>query len=189
MIGDLIGFADRNNCRLLIASSMGQGAIENEPLETQLWITSPERFFDRIGLSGWTRRPAMFAQFNFFVEGDAAERAERAIQSVEINGEKLIYRRNERFFSLDFGHQNLKQLSITIGGVPTDPQESGLENISIEDKSTSSAYHIPEGSLLIYDPDESGGHGEKMSTLEMAPYILRNFGLEVPIYMRGGKWS
>src|SRR5207249_1583136 len=114
MIGDLIAFAARNNYRLLIASSMGQSAIENEPLETQLWITSPERFFDRIGLPEWARRPAMFAQFNFIVAADAVECAERAVQSVGINGEKLTYRRDGQFFSLDFGHQNLKVLNITI---------------------------------------------------------------------------
>jgi len=184
MIGDLIAFADKNNYRLLITSSMGQSAIENEPLETQLWITSPERFFNRIGLRAWARRPAMFAQFNFIVENDALELAERAVQSVEINGEKLVYRRDGQFFSLDFGHPNLKELNIAIGGVSVLPKDCGLENISIEDKSTSSAYHIPEGTLLIYEEGENGRDAQKISTLEIAPYILKNFGLDVPGYMR-----
>src|SRR5439155_1501388 len=105
---------------------MGQSAIENEPLETQLWITSPETFFDRIGLRGWVRRPAMFAQYNFMVESHAVECSERAIQSVEINGEKLTYRRDGQFFALDFGHPNLEKLDITIGGVSVLPGESGL---------------------------------------------------------------
>jgi hypothetical protein len=184
MIGDLIVFADKNNYRLLIASSMGQSAIENEPLETQLWIVSPERFFERIGLQGWVRRPAMFAQFNFIVERNAVEPAERAVQSVEINGEKLTYRRDGQFFSLDFGHPNLKELHIAIGGASVLPEACGLGNISIEDKSTASAYHIPEGALLIYDASENGGEAEKISTLEIAPYILKSFELDVPGYMR-----
>jgi len=189
MIGDLIEFADKNEYRLVVASSMGQRAIENEPLETQLWITSPKEFFDRIDVHKWDKRPAMFPQYNFIVEDDVADRAERGIQSVEINGEKLTYRRQGAFLSVDFGHENLKDLHITIGGVPVGSKECGLENVYIEDKSTSSAYHIPDGSLLIYDANENGGDGKRISTLEIAPYILRNFGLEVPEYMREGKFS
>ena len=186
MIGDLLEFADKNDYRLVVASSMGQTAIENEPLETQLWVTSPQKFFDNIDLHGWQKRPAMFPQYNFIVADEAADRTERGIQSVEVNGKKLTYRRQGAFFSVDFGHENLKDLKVTIGGVALGLKECGLENISIEDKSTSSAYHVPEGSLLIYDPNENGGNRGKVSTLEIAPYILKNFHLCVPGYMRTG---
>ncbi len=186
MVGDLIRFADRNDYQLIIASSMGQSAIENQPLETQLWIPSPERFFDRIEVNRWEKCPAMFPQYNFTVEDEAVGKVERGIQSVEINGKKLNYRREGRFFSMDFGHENLSELKITIKGQSVSPADCGLQNISIEDKSTSSAYHIPEGSLLTYEREQDGGRGGKVSTLEIAPYILKNFHLRAPGYMRSG---
>jgi len=186
MIGDLIEFANDNDYKLIIASSMGQNAIESQPLETQVWVTWPEKFFPRVGIEGWERRPAMFPQYNFVVPAAAAGKAEAGLRSVEINGVKLAYRRDGEFFSVDFGQENLEKLEVRIDGRYVSSSDCGLENVRIEDRSTSSAYHIPEGSLLTYHRDEEGGLCGNVSTLEIAPYILRALEVPVPRYMRTG---
>ena len=64
-------------------------------------------------------------------------------------------------------------------------EELGLENMMIEDKSGSTAYHIPEGIMVIYDPkDVSAKEGiTKIPSTAVAPALLYNFGLDVPEYM------
>jgi hypothetical protein len=64
-------------------------------------------------------------------------------------------------------------------------EECGLRNTEIEDKSGTSAYHIPEGCLFIYDPQDRSVKNERptISALDIAPVILRNFGTERPEYM------
>jgi hypothetical protein len=60
-----------------------------------------------------------------------------------------------------------------------------MVNVEIEDKSGSSAYHIPQGCLFIYDPRERSRKTDRpnIATTEIAPSILRNFGARVPDYM------
>ena len=58
----------------------------------------------------------------------------------------------------------------------------GLENTTIEDESNASGYHIPEGSLIIYDPQNTTNNTvtrEQISTVEIVPKILNNFSLPV----------
>jgi hypothetical protein len=59
-----------------------------------------------------------------------------------------------------------------------------LENRVIEDKSASTAYHIPQGTTLIYSADSAGTPRTEISTLDLAPSILQNFGVAIPSYMR-----
>ena len=62
----------------------------------------------------------------------------------------------------------------------------GLYNQEIQDKSGSSAYHIPEGCLFIYDPKDRSVKKDRpvMGNLEIAPTIIRNFGIRPPEYMQ-----
>ena len=64
----------------------------------------------------------------------------------------------------------------------------GLENVEIEDGGMACAYHIPEGCLFIYDPQDPRvkPDGPAISTLDIAPALLSNFSVEVPGYMNGG---
>jgi hypothetical protein len=62
----------------------------------------------------------------------------------------------------------------------------GLSNTPIEDMSGPSAYHIPQGCLVIYDPQDRArkiGCAE-ISTCELAPTLLEHFGAPRPDYMR-----
>ena len=62
----------------------------------------------------------------------------------------------------------------------------GIKPVVIEDMTHSSAYHIPNGTLLIYDPLDRGPKSgyTQISTTEVAPTILQNYSLPIPSYMK-----
>jgi hypothetical protein len=64
--------------------------------------------------------------------------------------------------------------------------ELGIDPVVIEDRTGSSAYHIPNGTLLIYDPaNRSPKPGyTQISTEDIAPTILQNYSVPVSGYMR-----
>ena len=65
---------------------------------------------------------------------------------------------------------------------------SGMENVKIQDRCGATAYHIPQGSLIIY-PKSKILQREVMTTIsttEIAPAILQNFNVSIPDYMKGG---
>jgi hypothetical protein len=67
-------------------------------------------------------------------------------------------------------------------------QHSGMENVKIQDRCGATAYHIPQGSLIIYAPAKglNGSDVTMISTTDIAPAILRNFNVEIPSYMKKG---
>ena len=67
-------------------------------------------------------------------------------------------------------------------------EHSGMENVKIQDRCGATAYHIPQGSLIIYAPARglNGNDIAMISTTDVAPTILRNFNIPVPAYMDKG---
>ena len=61
----------------------------------------------------------------------------------------------------------------------------GFANVAVEDGAGQSAYHVREGSLIIYPAPGRRVQRERaeISTLEIAPAILRTLGVESPSYM------
>ncbi|NJR15024.1 MAG: hypothetical protein HC785_04525 [Calothrix sp. CSU_2_0] len=109
-------------------------------------------------------------QFN--IEGKSIKFAEKA----------------DGFFALFFGHVNLpeKQIDcVEIAGTRISLESLGLENIAIEDETNTNAYHIAEGSLLIYDPQDININKtrKQISTLAITQMLLENFSIPVPEYM------
>ena len=74
---------------------------------------------------------------------------------------------------------------IRVGGQPRPLSELGMTNLQVEDEADSTAYHVPEGIFVIYDPQDRRGGGERaeVSTLDIAPYFLSDLGVDVPGYM------
>lgn len=189
----LVRFVDANpTYSLWIASSMGQHAVPSRPVETQLYVTDPERLFRAMGLgtSDWERVPAMLPRINFRVASGKAETVAAWLAKFEVEGNALTVRRKpEGFFSLQFGHENLydgPQMA-RVGERAIPFAELGLENVEIEDKSNSSAYHIPEGALLIYEPEAAAPRQAsrvQVSSLDLAPALLETLGIPKPAYMR-----
>ena len=193
MVERLANHVDANpGSQLWIASSMGQRATMAETLETQLYLTHPAHFLEAMGLPGkdaWQRRPAMLPQFNLVVEAEYVEPFRDALRTVRVGGQPLHFKRSDNgFFSLDFGQPNLHDRpdAVTIAGEARSIASLGLEIVEIEDRSGTTAYHVPEGILAVYDPARPPAvHGSRpeVSVLEVAPTLLQTLGVEPPAYM------
>ena len=62
----------------------------------------------------------------------------------------------------------------------------GLETVEIEDRSGTTAYHVPEGILAVYDPTRpppANSTRPEVSVLEVAPTLLQTLGVGPPSYM------
>src|SRR5262249_54958213 len=142
---------------LWITTSMGQAATTAKPLETQLYVKDLAAFMKVLGLENdeWKRMPAMLPQVNVQVSETKAAEFHETLQSLRIDGGTGGFRAAAHgFFSIDLGHENIynhPQVGQVRGKTMTYEQMS-LENVEIQDKSGTSAYHIPQGCLLIYDP-------------------------------------
>jgi hypothetical protein len=193
MIGRLAAFVEANPAyELWIASSMGQGPTFAQPLETQLYLDDLPTFMRVVGAvpqDNWSERPAMRPQRNVCVATEYADEFESALRRVTVADAPLGFRRAENgFFSMEWGHANLHDRSdaVRIDGRSRLPESIGLRAVEIEERSDTTAYHVPEGILAIYDPQarvlEPTGRPE-VSVLEVAPTILAALGVSAPNYM------
>ena len=76
---------------------------------------------------------------------------------------------------------------VTIGNRRYELSELGFEFVDDQDGVGITAYHVPEGILMTWDPrDERGGQWARPSigALEIAPALLRSHGITPPAYMR-----
>jgi hypothetical protein len=191
MLGELVKFIIANpEYDLWVLSSMGQHAVNSEPIETQVWIEDPDRLMKVLGVEGrWESRPAMFAQYNFVVTTDVdREVLLNTLSTILISGKKLNFRTDGRdFFSLDFGQVNVPEpIAVEVAGCVYSGNDLGLTNLRIQDRSNASAYHIPQGTFLRY-PSGSSDLRATVPTTELAPMILEQFGVPVPTYMKGNR--
>jgi len=197
MIARLADFVQANpGSELWIASSMGQGPTFAQPLETQLYLDDLPAFMIALGpASGplpadrWSERPAMLPQRNVRVDPEYADGFEAALRSVTVAGAPLLFRRaDDGFFSMDWGHSNLHGVpdAVRVAGQVREAGSLGLRVVEIEDRSDTTAYHVPQGVLAIYDPQRPVSRPaarEELSVLHIAPTILATLGVPVPDYM------
>ena len=189
MLETLVAFIEHNpDYSLWILSSMGQEATEAKNIETQLYIKDKEKFLSLFGLQkqDWEAKPSMLPQFNLAVLSNKCQRLRDLLKTFYVNDKQVDFREpSEGYFSIDLGHANLEKTVITVNKQEYTLEESGLENIEITDKSGTTAYHIPEGSFIIYEKGVTGNADfVQVSALEVAPTILDNFGIAKPAYMK-----
>ncbi len=191
MLGRLFHFVDRHpGYQLVIASSMGQAATETKPILSQLYVTDVARLMARLGVpvGEWRLMPAMQPDVNVFV-GRHRDALREKLRHLRIDGKPLRFEEDpaNEFFSLIFGHVNLHDgdRRADLAGRPVPFEELGLEPVIIDDAAGTCAYHVPEGTLLIYRvdrrPQDAGRR--RVSFLDLAPWLLENFCLPVPAYM------
>lgn len=189
--GTLVEFAGQHPEYVLVfASSMGQKATDANVVRSEVALKNPAFFLQRLGLTAqdWEPRNAMHPQYNIQLTDTSKIASFRTkLEALAIGGQKFSYREKENgFFSLDFGHKNLKDETVLLDGQQGDFEGWGLWNEPIEDETGSTAYHIPEGICLIYDPQDLSRKGPRISGINskaVAPSILKFFGLPVPAYM------
>ncbi len=194
MLKTLLKFVHGNpGYALWIGSSMGQEATIAKPLETQLRIRELDRFMAQLGLeeADWEIRASMFPDYNFVVNEAKAETFRNKLESLMIDDDAVDWvGADKNFFRVLLGHENFHERpqSIRLGGREISLEAMGLENTRIEDMSRPTAYHVPRGILLIYDPNRTvptkQGLRPQISTLDIAPAILKNYAVPVPSYMK-----
>jgi len=172
---------------------MGQGPTMAQALETQLYLQDPGLFLREVAgvpETGWHRRPAMNPQCTVRIAPEYVGAVEKALRTVTVAGTPLAFRQaSDGFFSMDWGQANLHDVpdAVRIDGRAYDPGTLGLETVEIEERSDTTAYHVPQGVLAIYDPQDRSckpAERREVSVLEMAPAILHTFGVTVPGYMQ-----
>ena len=190
-IKKLLDFIERNrDFTLIIASSMGQSSVNRaEKIENQLLLTEPELLMDVLGIGAenWEQKLAMAPQcifrfqrnedLNAFLSSIGTLR----VRNVGIEAKSI----GDNSVRISFGHANfnLSCDEITLGDELVAPRKIGLEVVNIQDESGSYAYHIPEGILLIFNGGKNDSTNDVVSTTQIAPSILKHFGIGVPKYM------
>lgn len=190
-VARLAAFVEHNPDYVLwVTSSMGQAPTKARVARTQTYVRKLDRFMARLGFdhSDWEQRPAMDPDVNVVVTPEKTAQFVEAVSKLEVNGSPVrLDERENGFFNIGVVGANVEDLPpyARFGDEQVHFDELGLENVEIEDQAGTSAYHIPEGSLLVFDPRGRGFPGRKrVSTLALAPFLLRNFGAPVPSYMR-----
>lgn len=186
----LVTFVEQNpEYKLVITSSMGQEATQAMSLETELVVKDLQLLVKKLGLkdSEWEAMPAMHPQYNLKVtDAENIPKFQDILAKLIINGEPVKYRNKEDgFFSIDFGHVNLSTDALEFNNSSGSLADFGLENEKIQEEAAGTAYHVPEGSLIIFDPqkDYNADRNQGVDTCRIAPSILQNFGLDIPDYM------
>lgn len=188
----LVSFVDRHpEYTLWIASSMGQSATTAWMVKTQLNLTHPRKFMSALGIpdDAWHQTPAMFPEFNIVVKEEWVEEFREGLNQLFIEENPIEFAQKENgLFAIFLGQVNLPQNKVTsalLKGISIPLEKLGLEDILIEDETNTNAYHVKEGSLLIYDPQDTTRKESRnpLSCLEISPMLLQNFSVEIPRYM------
>jgi hypothetical protein len=193
MLARLAGFVEQHpGYALWIATSMGQAATEASAVQTQVYLTDVARFMTRLGFSAadYETRPAMLPRVIVAVQPQRAAELEAKLHTIQI-GERgpLPWKRlDAAVFRIHPGAlQNVRDDFCILGEQRVAFAELGFTNVPIEDSAGQSAYHVPQGALMIHAPARAmaARTRSEISTLDVAPMILANYGIAAPSYMRG----
>jgi hypothetical protein len=152
-----------------------------------LLLRDVDRLMERADVASdrWERRPAMDPMVSIRVDESARVGFGAFLASLSVGGAPITHAVDGGgLFSLEFGHADDAIGEVTVGGDVVDAADLGLERVRIEDEAGSSAYHIPQGSLFVYDPRRPDGdtHRPEVSTTAIAPAILAALGVDLPAH-------
>jgi hypothetical protein len=187
---------------LLIASSMGQAAIPAEQTYEFLTITDLPRFVAALGVpdDAWHVRPAMVPCQCLVVNEPYRAKFNTALDSMQLDDARMVPGKriippmtyNERqkgFYQLYIQIDNYRGSGrVSVNGRAMSFEDAGLGLMAHEDGVNCTAQHVPTGSLLVYRAGQAmNSHGRPtVSTVDVAPSVLRHFGFAKPDYMHGG---
>ncbi len=187
----LMDFVDRHpEYVLMTTTSMGQAADRAEHVDSCVGVQHMPTFMQRLGVESgeYEDRPAMAPIFNVVVQPHKRDMVRQRIQQLEVGGNPIGGEVEEGFFEFAFGPlQNYRGPEVAfLGQEKLTFAEMGLSNVPHEDGVYLTGSHIPEGAVLMYDPRHVAVDGAKrtqISTLDLAPSLLHNFGVTAPSYM------
>jgi len=175
---------------LLLGSSMGQQACNGEPNDNYLEIEDFARFMQGLGFppEAYARKTAMFPCYGVSLVPEHVTAFREKIASIRIGGEPLKAEHQDGGYSLlVFDYRNYQgRETVQLEGREVAFSQLGIRLIEDEEGTYLSGEHQPIGILLIHDPlhheVEHNGR-EQVSVLEIAPALLRHFGIPIPDYM------
>ena len=190
-LSKILAFVNQNkDYTLLVASSMGQAAVDRSmAVKTQLLIDDLSQFMTAIGVSRelWQPRRAMVPMYMVSIDDSVAEIARLNLSQLAINHTPVEFiDLGNNIFQIFFQVENpdVANLIVTLNGETKSLKELGMGITAIEDESGSYAYHIPEGILLVFDPERQVAKDcGTISTTQIAPAMLNNFQIAPPAYM------
>jgi len=194
-LSELVAFVDADpSYQLVVASGMGMGPTATAPVSRKLYLRDLESFTSAMGLApeDYTQRPAMEPAVNIVVTPSKVDSFRAALETLSIEGKPAYFvERSGGFFNLVFGQPDLDDAApiAKLGDRAIRPRDMGLFGVPVEDGADGTGFHIPNGVFFIYDPQKPTSSMERpqVSTLELAPSLLRALGIEPPDYMQDGR--
>ena len=203
MLNRLLSFMKTNpDYELWIASSMGQAATTAEkPAKCQTYLSDIKCFMKYFGFNSneYIVKPAMAPRHIIRIENiDRRCEFEQLSDNIfvsDVGKHNITEGENTKVKVKNLGSgifmirtpviQNHTKEKLLIEGTLVNFADLGFCNSLISDQSAQTAYHIPQGSLMIYSPeaDYSNHTTESISVLDIAPSVLKNFGIRSPAYM------
>lgn len=186
----LIRLCDKKNIELIVASSMGQGAVkEVVPYSKQVLITNIKALFKYLNISEIMWEPRLSMSPRIVVKPLSPNFIELISQldNIYINGQKITYHfTSTGDIRFEIILVDVEELEVLENGVKLNPYELGIEIVNLQDASGAYAYHIPHGILIKYTPNRAYSKDwRSVSTLDFCPSIIMSFGGDVPNYMKG----
>jgi hypothetical protein len=191
MLARLVPFAEQNpEYLLMVTSSMGQAAASGVPILRQATIADMDLFMKCAGFASeqYERTPAMEPLHGVRVDPERQAEFVRFLKGLSVGGvsPKPLEKENGYVAWATPGiNVDPEEEVAIVAGVETPFKDLGLVNQPTQDGSGANGYHVPEGSFLLYDPRCAfdGSERPRVSTLDVAPFLLDLFGVKVPGYM------
>lgn len=173
---------------LVLTTSMGQRG--DPDLDTSVdgtaVVREPALFAQALGLCDrFTVGAAMVPQVHYhFDRPEDAARAVERIDAVQIDGGRVTAQRSSRVVTLSYRLGDVAAGSLVIDGRSVPIARAGVEWERVDDHR--SGTHDPVGLLLVADPDlEAPSLPPRLDALDVAPLLLYELGVDVPVGMRG----
>ena len=156
MLGRLDKFTKSNpEFSVLVIASMGQEAIEHEPVTNQLIINDFDAFMASLGFepNEYKKLTGMEPEYVVgFAENEGLERFKQVCKNMDINGQlptvKPIDDKQTAFLIFQ---NNIDIDSITVDGRSVSLEEAGMLIDPIQDMSGSTAQHVPGGCCFVFN--------------------------------------
>ncbi len=188
-LGELDQFCDKNGYDLVVASSMGQEAVEKEH-KPELKFNDHKELAKAIGFKGqFLKRLAMQPDvaFEFSNESELKEFVQLVAKVVDPEGDQIFVLRYEpKGLSLNLSvassQSAIREDTVLFEGQKYTLMDCGLESI-LRDVGT--GYHQPEG-ILIWSGDSKPNLSgrQRVDSQQFAPTVLQALGVKRPSYMK-----
>lgn len=156
MLGKLDKFSKANpEFSVLVVASMGQAAIEHEPVYNQLIVENFAAFMSVLGFTPdeYQKKTGMEPEYVVeFNDEDGLEKFVRICKHVDINGEDPEVKPiNDRQCAFLIFENNIHIDSISVSGNQISLDDAGLKIDDIQDLSGSTAQHVPGGCCFVFN--------------------------------------